>query len=171
MCLTTLVALWLAAGPVSAQTARQPDVTAAFLLNFARFTEWPAEALPADAPLTFCVSDPAVADALEQSVRAHPIESHPAQVVRFSNESAPRGCALIYASGLDDRRMTELLDPLRGASVLLVGDADQFEHRGGIIRLFVEGEHMKFVVNLAAADRAHLRLSARLLKLATVVRD
>ena len=43
---------------------------------------------------------------------------------------------------------------------------------GGIIGFAMEGNKLRFVIDAAAADRAHLRVSAQLLKLAMrVVKD
>src|SRR5260370_25987917 len=47
-----LVAMFLTASSVSAETSREYQITAAFLYNFAQFTEWPSQAFPEkDSPL------------------------------------------------------------------------------------------------------------------------
>jgi hypothetical protein len=175
----TRVGLWVACAVLlgltriaAAQSVRQPDAIAAFLLNFARFTDWPPDALPSDAPLVFCVADPAVADALGRSATGHAVGPHQVQVARFATDGLPHNCGLVYASGFDRRQLEQLVTALRGSAVLSVSDADGFAEEGGIIRLFLDDDgHMKFVVNLNAAERAHLHLSARLLKLAILFRD
>ena len=53
---------------LASQAVTQPTLKAAFLFNFAKFVEWPAEATAANA-LTLCVlDDAAVEDALGQLV-------------------------------------------------------------------------------------------------------
>ncbi len=159
-----------AASP-TAQAASEPALKAAFLVRFAKFTDWPADALPAQAPLVFCVFDSEVADALARATANGSVGAHPLSVVRLAGDESPRSCSLLYAAGLDDRRLSDLMAALHGASVLLVGDDEAFMKVGGIIRLFVEDGHMRFAINVHAAERARLRISAQVLTLAKIVTD
>ncbi|HKS38026.1 MAG TPA: YfiR family protein, partial [Verrucomicrobiae bacterium] len=52
-----------------------------------------------------------------------------------------------------------------------VGDVAQFARRGGVINLTMEGNKVHFEINLDAANRAGLRISAQLLKLGKVLHD
>ena len=60
---------------------------------------------------------------------------------------------------------------LKGASVLTMGDSNDFAEMGGIARLIVENDRMRFAINAAAADRARIQLSSKLLNLARIVKD
>jgi len=61
------------------------------------------------------------------------------------------------------------LEALRGSSVLTVGEAEGFARRGGAIELRKEGDEIHFEINVDAAERAELQVSAQLLKLAVNV--
>jgi hypothetical protein len=156
---------------VSAQSASEPALKAAFLFNFAKFTDWPATALAADAPFLMCVIDGPVADALEMAAAGRSVGSRPVSVARVAADPAPKQCAVLYVSALDDRRLTRLIAGLADTSVLSVGDTEDFTKRGGIVHFFVEAGQMRFAVNVAAAERAHLQLSSKLLSLARIVRN
>jgi hypothetical protein len=54
---------------------------------------------------------------------------------------------------------------------LSIGESEDFLKRGGMIRLFVEDNRIKFDVNVGAASRAKIRLSSKLLALARFVVD
>jgi hypothetical protein len=56
------------------------------------------------------------------------------------------------------------------ATVLTVSDIPQFCQRGGMIQFVLQGDRVRFEVNLAAAQHAGLSLSSELLKVATTVR-
>ena len=56
-------------------------------------------------------------------------------------------------------------------AVLTVSDLPSFTRLGGTAHLFVEGERMRFAVNVESAQRGRLRLSSRLLSLAMLVKD
>jgi hypothetical protein len=165
-----LAALLLWAPPIQGQTASEADLTAAFLFNFAKFTDWPSDALAPDAPLNLCAADEAVAGALDTAVVGHVVGAHAVKVMRVSVDPVPRDCAVLYVSGLDARRTTRLLNGLGDTSVLSVGDSEDFITLGGVVRLFVEDGQMRFAVNVNAAERARLRLSSQLLSLARIVR-
>jgi len=147
------------------------SITAAFLLNFAKFTDWPADVITADAPLMFCASDPEVADALPDVVEGKSVGAHRVTTSRVSLDSVPKQCAVLYASGLDEKRSTALVSSLKGSSVLSVGDSEAFVKSGGIIRLFIAEGGMKFAINVSAAERARLQLSSKLLSLARIVKE
>jgi hypothetical protein len=150
-------------------TVTAPALKAAFLYNFAKFVEWPADA--AAGPLTLCViGDPAVADALEATVKGHAIDGRDVVVSRIKGTPV-RGCQLLYVADTDAKRAAQIIDEVRTAPIFTVGDRDQFLQWGGIAGFFVEGAKMRFAINVEAAQRAHLRLSSRLLSLAKLVKE
>jgi hypothetical protein len=162
--------LLLGRGPVEADpTVAPPTLKAAFLYNFAKFAEWPADA-PSGA-LTLCVlGDAAVADALEATTKGHAIGSRDIVVSRVKSGGL-HGCHLLYVSGADAKRSAQILDELKGAAVFTVGDRDQFPEAGGIAGFFVDGAKLRFAINVDAAQRARLRISSRLLSLAKLVKE
>jgi hypothetical protein len=166
-----LTGAWVAAARAQAPTASLPAVTAAFLLNFVKFIEWPAEVLAADTPLTICVGDGGVAEALTRALAARPPGGRTIAVERVTLSTVPRECGVVYLAGLDARQTGALLTSIGARSVLSVSNTEAFTRRGGIIHLFVEDGTMRFAVNQKAADRARLRVSARLLNLARIVRE
>jgi hypothetical protein len=166
---SVLFALAGAAAP--AQTASAPALKAAYLYHFAKFTEWPADALPADAALVLCVADdPALTKALEDVTAGRDVDGHALVVRKIELDGPIRLCHLLYAD-VDARAGARLIDTLKGAPVLAVTDLDQFAAMGGTTNLFVEDGRMRFAVNLDATTRARLRISSRLLSLAKLVKD
>jgi hypothetical protein len=153
-----------------AQSAPEPALKAAFLYNFAKFAEWPADAAPAD-PLTICVfGDAAIADALDETVKGRTVDGRKTVVVRVKPDGF-RACHVLYLAGLSAKRGQEIIDELKGAPVLTIGDGEPFAQSGGIAALFVEQGRMRFAINVEAAQRCRLRISSRLLSLAKIVKD
>lgn len=156
-----------ASEPMSAHTAK-----AAFLVNFVKFAEWPAQALPSGAPLVLCVADDGnVAAALERSTEGREAGGHALMVRRIDVDGAVRACHLLYAGGLDATRSSALIARAQGAPLLTVSDYPRFSQLGGVAHLFLDGGRMRFAVNVDAAARSGLRLSSRLLSLAVLVKD
>ena len=172
VCGLAAAAVWLCAAASAAQTANAPALKAAFLYNVVKFTEWPADAVAPNAPLTLCVvDDSAVAEALAQATKGQQIDGHPIVVARPKADGALRTCSLLYAGRMDEKRAVEMLDAVRGAPVFAVSDLKSFALLGGTAQLYVEDGRMRFAVNLASAQRGKLRLSAQLLSLAKLVKD
>lgn len=143
-------------------------VRAALLYNFARFASWPGDKLPQpDAPIRFCVleRDP-LGDALAATLDGKKIDGHALTLQRVAHVEDMRACHVAYlgAAGPD-----ALPDALAGSAVLTVyaGDATL---PAGIVRFFLDGSHVRFEINTAAAEREKLELSSRLLGVASIVR-
>jgi hypothetical protein len=155
--------------PAADATVTAPALKAAFLYNFAKFAEWPAET--SAGPLTICVlGDPAVADALDDTVRGRTIDGREIAVSR-SKPGELHKCQLLYVGGLDAKRSAAAIDEVRSIAVLTVGDREGFAESGGVASLFIENAKMRFAINVDAARRARLRLSSRLLSLAKLVKE
>jgi hypothetical protein len=158
--------------PALAQSATAPILTAAFLFNFAKFTEWPRDALAPGQELMFCVvGDNAVREALERTVEGHAIDSHQLTVRIVKPDGSPSGCHLLYVAGSEGARAGLLLASAKGSAMLTVSDAEHFAQTGGIAQLVRERDRMRFTVNLGAARHARLTLSSRLLSLANVIQE
>jgi hypothetical protein len=59
-----------------------------------------------------------------------------------------------------------LLQSVKGGAVLTVGESEGFTAGGGVIAFKLDGEKVRLEINTAAADRAQLHISAKLLSLA-----
>ena len=168
-----VIALLLLAGcvpPAHAQDVTEVTLKGAFLFNFARFTEWPADALPTDATVSACIlGDRPVAEAFSRTVRGKQLAGRSIAVTMIAPEASLPVCHLLYVSNLAASRIAEIVAALRGAPVLTISDSEQFTARGGIIQVFVESGKMRFRINSRSAKRAGLQLSSRLLALAEVV--
>ena len=147
-------------------------VKAAFLYNFARFAEWPADSRTPDGPLMLCTNDTTVADSLTPLVKGHEVNGRPLEVRRISADSVQlRGCHILYLWNLDAPQSRRLVDALGGAPVLTVSDFNRFAALGGVVQFVYENGRLRFAINLAAMRRQGLRLSSKLLALASIVED
>ena len=169
--LAALLLSWTA--PVAAQRVTAPALKAAFLFNFVNFIEWPADVLAPGQPLSLCVvGDTAVADALEQTIKGRSIDNHALTLsVMKATDTPVLQCHLVYVGGSDAKRLDQILFALIGTSIFSVGDGDRFAETGGVAQLIVENGRVRFAVNMDAARRAHLKISSKLLSLATILKD
>lgn len=167
-----LLMICLSDRPASAQSGPPAEyqVKAAFLFHFAQFVDWPDEAFPEKtSPLTYCTvgGDP-FHGWLDKSLSGKSVGTRPMRVEHFPQMQEAQGCQVMFISS-PKKPVPELLSALNGTPVLTVGDSEQFAEQGGMVGFLLEEKKVRFVINVAAAERAKLKISARLLALAKTV--
>jgi YfiR/HmsC-like len=159
---------WIAvATPQAHAQYSEYDVKAAFLGNFIQFVRWPARAFPdAGSPFTICIvgSDP-FGSALERSVAGQSVGGHKVTIKRSRRPEDLKSSQLVFVSKSERSRAGEILAGVQGASVLSVGEFEDFTRQGGVINFMMEGDKVRFEINTGAAQRAGLELSSKLLRL------
>ncbi|MGD1073096.1 MAG: YfiR family protein [Bryobacteraceae bacterium] len=175
MCLRLIPALILTLGLTAAGNERPPDeyrVKAAFLFNFAKFVEWPPEAFadPNEALVVCVLGEDPFGHALDELAMGKRIEGRVLAIRRISDAHLAKGCRMLFVSSSEHKRVLSVLDSLGEPGVLTVGESDSATSEGMIISFTLENGKVRFAINVAAAEREKLRLSSRLLSLATRVR-
>ncbi len=157
----------LAAPTLHAATTKEHQLKAAFLYNFAKFVEWPPEALAeTDAsPLVIAVlADEAFVQELVKAVQGRFVKKHPVEVRRISGDDELGGAHILFIGA---GRESRLAGALRGSPGLLtVGESPEFARRDGIITFVLVDDQVRFAINQISGEASGLKLSAQLLKLA-----
>jgi hypothetical protein len=166
-CLLALISLSTLSTAVQAQS-NEYQVKAAFLYNFAKFIDWPTEVFgDSNAPLVIgVVGDDPFGGALDQAINGKSIGGHALTVRRLRWGQDLRSCQILYISSSERKHLSQIIQSLRGASVLTVSDMDQFNQQGGIINFILEASRVRFEINSRGANQAGLRISSKLLALA-----
>lgn len=154
-------------------TPTEYQVKAAFLYYFAEFIEWPGQG-SGNKNGAFVIGilgqDPFGSD-IEQTLRGKTVKGRELLIRRFMDHNNLKDCDILFISASEKERLTEIFDSLDHAKVLTVGDTDGFASLGGIINFVIENNRVHFEVNLKAASRAGLKISSKLLNVATVLED
>jgi hypothetical protein len=139
---------------------------AAFLYNFALFTEWPAEIGPT---LNLCVygRDPFGEEI--NALQGKPVGNRRIGVLRVARIEGLSVCQVIFIADASGEGISRVLSALRGATVLTVADAPGAVKQGVALNMNVVEDKISFEANLTAARAANVKLSSRLLSLATEV--
>lgn len=151
-----------------AQDVTEPALKAAYIYNFAKFTQWPAEVMAPGAPMFLCViGDPAVGRALDQAVKGITLSGRAIRVPQLPADTPSlEACHIAYLSGLTAAQTAKVVAGLRDAPVLTISDFEGFTKAGGMAQFFFENGQLRFDVQLAPAKRARLQISSRLMTLA-----
>lgn len=146
------------------------EVKAAFLYNFARFVEWPAGAgaMEDSFVITILGEDP-FGGVLDDMLDGKVVDGRRVVVHRTHRADEVRDSRILFISDSEQPHLPAILKRLEGAATLTVGEMDRFAERGGVIRFRTERSRVRLEINLAVAERARLKISSELLKLARIV--
>lgn len=148
------------------------QVKAVYLYNFGRFVQWPPNATAARGD-SFCIcvlgEDP-FGPSLDSTLAGETVDGKRLAVKRISTPRDAGECRILYISSKEESHLKEILTALDESSILTVSDIPAFSRRGGMIQFVLEGDKVRFEINLAKAETAKLTLSSELLKVAITVR-
>lgn len=187
-----MMALVLSA--VAAQDDIDPEkyakVKAGMVLNFLRYTTWPQTSFEEeDSPVVITVlgHDP-MADELEELIDETQLNGRRIEMRRIDYpRSDPRTgdidrsvinhvheelrqSHLLYIASTEQGRYRGILEELEGEALLTVSDMRGFARGGGMLGLAVRRGRVAFDANIDAIEKSPLKVSSKLLRLASIVR-
>jgi len=166
-----VVVLLLSGARAQSPTAGEYQLKAAFLFNFAKFVEWPPSSFSdASAPLRICVlgQDP-FGEELRNITKDKTVNGHKLEVSQVLDLQVARTCHILFIASSETARLKQILESLRGADALTVGDTKGFVEQGGMINFVLENNRVQFEVNRKAAEQCGLKISSKLLSVAKLV--
>lgn len=148
------------------QAPQEYQVKAAFLYNFIKFIDWPPEALarPGGVMVLCVLGEDLFGPALSE-MNGRPAKDRKLLVKRIRSLSESDVCHILFVSASEKERVPHILKEVRDSAVLTVGEADRFTERGGVINFVMEDNKIRFEISGAAAQRAGLRISSKLMSL------
>ena len=163
-----LVLLFCDAHRSDAQSATPREVKAAFMYNFARFTEWPTDAFVSEsAELVIGVAgDEALRRRVDNVIRGKfaGIRALKTRHVKDPNDMA--SIQMLYIGGTAASRVEEFVQALHGVPVLTVSEVDGFVDKGGMINFLIANNRLRFEIGWDATEQSRLKVSSRVLTLA-----
>jgi len=165
------VAAVVAGGPPGLTLGQAPpalrsdyEIKAAFLYNFTKYIHWPPASFAGpDSPIVIgALGRDRFNGAVEEIIRGREVDGR---------DLAHGECHLLFVGRDKTKTDDRILSEVRAAPVLTVGETASFGAAGGIVWFTLTGSNVRFTVNRDAAQRAGLRISSKLLAVATVVDD
>jgi hypothetical protein len=172
--------------PVARSVPDEAQVEAAFLVNFLRYTQWPASSFEsAAAPFVVTVvgEERAYIAVRLVAAAAGPVEGRPIEVRWLPDARGSRAAPFDSPQDLDARTQlrrshlvffhrsagpvhAQVLADLARLPVLTVSDLDGFTAAGGMLGLVRQDRRILFQANPGAIRHGGLLVSAKVLKLA-----
>jgi len=168
LCIALLCACGVALTGRASEEHREYDVKAVFLLNFARFIEWPDQ--DADRPFVIAVlgADP-FGHELDFALKGEKVGSRPIVARRAASLDEAAEADAVFISRSEKRHLAEILAQLEKHPTLTVSDIPQFAAEGGMVEMVTEGSKIRLNINVTEAREAHLTISSKLLRAARIV--
>ena len=91
-------------------------------------------------------------------------------VVRTPEMAKLEGCHVLFISRSERERLSSVVDEVRNDPVLTVADTEGFLDDGGVVNFTLEGSKVRFEISQEAADRAKIKISSKLMRLASRVK-
>lgn len=163
-------AVLLLLSSVACADDRAERIKAAFVYNFAKFVEWPPASFTSpEQPIRLC----ALASEVEHH-RLDLIDGRSAQGRNIELDLIPSlekssDCHILYLFAPSDDKGGQL-SSLHDIPVLTISEDVHFADRSGMVSLFIDDNHVRFRINLKAAQNTGLKVSARILQLAQEVK-
>jgi len=163
----SLSLVWLLAvggGRAQDSSSIEYQLKAAFLLNFTKFVEWPPAAFAkADSPIVLGILGE---NPFGEVLKGKTINNRLLKVEPFRSLAEVTNCHILFIRASEKERLPAIIQSLGKACVLTVGDEiDGFTARG-MINFVQREKKIRFQINEAAAKRADLKISSKLLSLA-----
>lgn len=156
--------LMLLTPAVAARGEAVPEyaLKAAFLYNFARFTEWPA---PPAREFNLCVYgiNP-FGDHLD-AIAGKPLHGKAVRILLPGAPDALDECHILFIADSALPALPRLLAALERRPVLTVAEGESAIEQGVMVGLVLDGARVAFEVNLEAIRRGGITVSSQLLQL------
>ena len=159
-----------AASGAAAPVSREYMIKAAILYNLVKFARWPRAAFDHDeSPFRLCVLGDDPFGLALASIDGKRVNDRRLQTTIIADTAEARRCHMVFVSASEQAQIKPLLAAIGTQPILTIADQPGFARAGGMINLKTVDNRSRFDVNIGAAKRAGLELSAKLLRLATTV--
>lgn len=156
-----------------ANNAADPAVTeyqvkALYLYYFAKFVDWPQNTFAnKTSPIIIgIIGDVSFGNLVEEIAKNKTAQEHPIVIRRLKWSSDLRSCHMLFISTFEHKRFAQISAILHSSPILTITEMEDGVQDKGIMNLIIEGSKVQFEVDIAAAERAQLRISSKLLRMA-----
>jgi hypothetical protein len=172
-CLLAVACLVLASAALPSTDDKEYQLKAAYLYNFALFTEWPASRFEEeDSPIVLgVVGEDPFGPLLEREFAEQRVGKRPFEICRFESTGDLGECHLLFVSRSEEDELAAIAKRCRAENILSVSEIPGFVEQGGVIGFYLADKRIRFEIHIDEARRHGVKISSKLLTLAKVVRD
>ena len=155
---------------VADEAALERSVKAAFVFKFAGFVDWPADALPPEAPIRIAVmGEETIVQEIREAASGRTVEGRRVLAKRVVPGDTLEGVHILFMRDPAFRELVDAVAILKPDAMLIVTESPGALDRGSIVNFAVDEGRVRFDLSLESAERRGLRLSSRLITVARQV--
>lgn len=147
------------------------QIKAAFVYNFIKFVEWPAESARGGAEMRLCVMGDVANMEPFKDLQGMEIVGKRLTVTQVNERGPVEDCQVLFVASSLSPRMKQVLGSLARKPILTIGDTDGYARQGVMINMYLERKRVRFEVNVRSARESGLQISTKLMSLAGTVYD
>jgi len=150
------------------------EVKAATIYNFLKYSQWPdSKHSGSDSPIQIVVlgTSPfgdAWSRILDKKIGDRPIMRK--DIAEYDASDSTRQSLqnghVLFVCRSEISRVSDILKTVQGKNVLTISEQDRFLESGGIINFLMEGNKVRFEINLKRAKEEQIKIDTAVLKLA-----
>ncbi len=154
-----------------AQNYTEYEIKAAFVCNFAKFSEWPDAKFKTDTSsiVLGLIGDEPFGESLYRIAKNVQVNNRKLLVRKIENLSQLSEIHILYIGKVDAPTLLNYVNLSPKHSVLTISELKGFCQMGGIINFSKEKVKYGFEISDKQAQRSKIIISAKLLKLATII--
>lgn len=152
----------------SADTVEEYTAKSILALNLARFSEWPPEAFKNNnGSIDLCLAGDLPESGAFGMIDKKPVGDKTLLVRTVSDGKQLEHCHLLYISQ-EKSKFAGLIEESYKQHILTIGETEDFLASGGVVYLEVVDAKITLHVNVGAMEKTGVRISSRVLKLASI---
>lgn len=153
-----------------ADSSREYQLKAAYLLNFARFVYWPEQSFESnDSAFTICVYGDNPFDGSLNNLSSKQINNRPIEIRFFAQAKAEPQCQIAFFPETAQSMYVSMKQQLP-AYMLTVSEYDGFCDDGGMIEFIQVDNKIRFEINLTSSTAHGIKYRSQLLEVAERLR-
>ncbi|MBF0381272.1 MAG: YfiR family protein [Magnetococcales bacterium] len=154
----------------SKKQALEYQIKAVYLYNFIRFIKISnTQSNQLSSSIKICILGKDPFKSAAELIEAKKLQGRSLQVSKIPSGGTIDGCHVVFFSKSERNHIDDLLSAIKHTGILTVGDMPQFAKRGGIIGFVIKNKKVRLEINIDAAKREGLKISANLLEVATII--
>jgi hypothetical protein len=162
--LLIIISSLISGAPARSLEGTEYQIKAAMMINFIQFVQWPDD----DPDLTIGIFGSNVFGGALDSIDGRIVNDKQVKLLHLNSIKELKQCQVVFVPESESYRADEILNAVNGFPVLTIGETERFAQLGGIIRFYLEQNHVRFEINKTAANHSKLKISAKLMEIARV---
>lgn len=144
----------------------EPQLEAAYLVNFMKYVDWPASNRTTT---TICLFGRDTLGSFLASYEGRSVGGKELRIRRANSPDDMSNCQLVYIPDIEEARIGVVLRWIQNMPILAASNSDGFARAGGGIELIRSTDRVQFIVNAESLSKNGLTPSSQMLRLAQKV--